>query len=236
MNCADMQGNFPNCIDKGLSRNECALGVATTACRDSLRRGEFKDRQTCEGIWSNVMSNRKGSARARGNGDSSGNNCVGHHKWQDASFSVCEVRNAVNDRTKSEPSSRIGEYDAHCVTYLSKSAAEAVRGGETSGLWITIFKAVLDACAIRFSLPAETVPIAAGCAGVKAVLELVIGIIDANDEDLQDAIKEGSKGVKVITDTHIWWSCLAGTDDHCTTDQQKELSKSFVPWSWNQIS
>ncbi|MEV4366764.1 RHS repeat-associated core domain-containing protein [Nonomuraea sp. NPDC049637] len=236
VNCADMQGNFLNCIDKGLSRNECALGVvATTACRDSLRRGEFKDRQTCEGIWSNVITNCKGSARAHGNGDSSGNNCVGYHKWQDVSFSVCESRNVVNDRTKSEPSGRIGEYDAHCVTYLSKSAANALRSGDTGNLWITIFKAGLDACAIGFSIPAETIPIAAACAGVKAVLELVIGIVEANGDDLQNALKTGTKGVKVITDTHVWWSCLAGMDDHCTTDRRKELSKSYVPWSWNQI-
>ncbi|MFI7417902.1 RHS repeat-associated core domain-containing protein [Nonomuraea sp. NPDC049684] len=237
VDCSDMQGNFLNCIDKGLSRNECALGVvATTACRESYRKGEFKERQTCEGIWSNVITNCKGSARAHKNGDSSGNNCVGFHKWQDVSFAVCETKNEKQQWTPADPSQLIGEYDARCVTYLSKADAKALGDGDgkSDSVWITVFKAGLDACAVGFSLSPKTAPIAAGCAGVKAIVELVMGIVNAEHDDLLSAIKAGTKGIKIITDLHVRWDCWPGKPaQHCSVipNQVKELSKTYVPWA-----
>nr|WP_240973102.1 RHS repeat-associated core domain-containing protein [Nonomuraea sp. FMUSA5-5] len=184
LKCDDLKDKFLGCYKRGrgMSANECAFGVNVLYhCRDSVNQKVFSDKNICSNTWNSFLSSCAGLKGL------TGPNCTQGESWQDVSYAICQN----------------GKGAGVCVTYVSDADKGTIeKGGE---LPMVILTAGLDICAAVMGGSAPQV--AAGCGVVKAVIDIINGVLKEMEESEMAAAARGSRshgegaGVAVITKT-----------------------------------
>ncbi|MEU5861942.1 RHS repeat-associated core domain-containing protein [Nonomuraea sp. NPDC047529] len=182
--CDDVDDKFLSCYKRGrgMSANECAFGVNVLFhCRDSVNQKVLSEKGICGKTYNSFLEDCKDLKGLRGS------NCTQGESWQDVSYAICEN----------------GKGGGVCVTYLSDDDKGTLeKGGE---LPMVIISSGLDICAAVMGV--EQPLVAAGCGVVKAVIDIINGVLKDMQDNAIAAASSGSRshgegsGIAVITKT-----------------------------------